>query len=319
MALAISDILQDIPVYLTCLPNRGTNTSFCRLEGWLNLSMSLGQGFVMVVLVNHLSRTLRLKESPFSNTVKDLWLLLLALYIFAGILASIPLFTDDYGMRPQGVCGIPENTTFRVYLHFLLLYGIVWICLIYSTIRMTKVLSYYNHKTKQIKKKSLSLAFQNPVLQESSSGVKHNATITVDSHPQSPTLSPISPSLMSRLSPRLFGSSSVQKQDNMTPEDRIMRVIHTLRWYPVVDIICWLPFTVLRTVQLIIYPSVYTPREWQYGVLLGFLDSMGLGHAVIFFCNTKVRKTLREYISKTRFETKTQPHVRKGSIELTSV
>ena len=57
------------------------------------------------------------------------------LYVVAGIIASIPILLDAYGIVVQGYCWIPGNTTFRVYFRFFALFGIVWICLIYSTVQ----------------------------------------------------------------------------------------------------------------------------------------------------------------------------------------
>ena len=120
--------------------------------------------------MDHLSRILRLQEAPLHTSVKDLWLLVLAVSVFGGILAAIPIFTDDYRILPQGgVCWIPGDTPSRVCFRFFLVYGIVWICIIYSIIRMAQVFRYYNEKSKQIEKKPLSIAFPNPVIKESSS------------------------------------------------------------------------------------------------------------------------------------------------------
>ncbi len=331
MALAISDILLSFKVYVNYLPHRETNISLCRFEGWWRTTMSEIQLFVSVLVVDHLSRILRLQEAPLHTSVKNLWLLVLAVSVFGGILAAIPIFTDDYKMREQMVCWIPGDTTFRVYFRFFLVYGIVWICIIYSIIRMAQVFRYYNEKSKQIEKKPLSIAFKNPVIKESAS-VKDNTTITFDSDHQSTSRPKIPSLILSRLSLRVgsSSSSSVQKQDNMTTEDRIMRVVKTLCGYPVVDLVCWLPFAVFRTIHLIQYVEGKPLLEistLEYYLFMCFLHFMGLGHAVIFFCNQKVRRTLSEYISRTLLQKKIDPktnlqphaHFRRESLELTSV
>ena len=65
IALAISDIILSARVFVSYLPNRDTNIHLCRLEGWFVTTKNLGQAFVSVLLVDHLSRILRLQETPF--------------------------------------------------------------------------------------------------------------------------------------------------------------------------------------------------------------------------------------------------------------
>ena len=116
----------------------------------------------------------------------------------------------------------------------------------------------------------------------------------------------------------------------MTTEDRIMHVVKILCLYPVVDLVCWLPLAVVRTIQLIQYAEgkpLLVLSAWEYYLFFCIQQLMGLGHAVIFFCNQKVRRTLREYISKTLLQKKIDPktnlqphaHFRRESLELTSV
>ena len=72
-----------------------------------------------------------------------------------------------------------------------------------------------------------------------------------------------------------------------------MHVIKTLRWYPVVDLIGWMSFTIIRTIQFIQYVEekrVLGFPTWLYDIFRGLVISMGLGRAVIFFCNQKVIK-----------------------------
>ena len=158
IALAISDILICSISYMSYLPNRDTNISLCRFQAWWIITMTLAQAFVSVLVVDHLSRILRLQDSHLRNA-SHFWLIFLALYVFTGIFTLIPLFTDDYGMHEGGYCWIPADSTFRVYFAFMLENGIVLICLIYSTIQMARVIHYYNTKVKKINKKPL--AFEN--------------------------------------------------------------------------------------------------------------------------------------------------------------
>ena len=338
MALAISDILFCTVAYISYLPNRYVNITLCRFEGWWMTTTHLAQAFVSVLVVDYLSRTLRSRETFFRISTKGLWSLFLALYTFAAILSSIPIFTNDYQMLPQGYCWIPGDTNFRVYFRFILLYCILWICLIYSSIEMAILMHYYNKKIKEVKKKSFTLAFENPALQESSLE-QNKDVITIDSHHQSPTLPPRTDclifyqmkrcNLLSCL--RMNQTSSIQQQDNMDIQDKIMEVIKNLRWYPVVDLIGWFPISLVRTIQIIQFSAgkpILTLPNWVWFVFLaGIQQLMGLGHAAIFFCNEKVRKTLREYISKRICQKKMDPeanlqphaHISRESVELTSV
>ena len=120
---------------------------------------------------------------------------------------------------------------------------------------------------------------------------------------------------------------------DVTVEGKIMHVIKTLRLYPVVDLVCWLPITIYRTITLIEFAAnqpTSTIPDWAWFIILFVLQQgMGLGHALIFFCNVKVRKTLSEYLwrsmcqkqmhPQTNDELNTTGETNKRTIQLTSV
>ena len=93
----------------------------------------------------------------------------------------------------------------------------------------------------------------------------------------------------------------------------------------------WFPITLIRTIQAIQFAEgkpILTLPYWVWFVFLaGIQQYVGLGHAVIFFCNKKVRRTLKEYISERIYhkkrgpQTNVQPHAhfRRETLELTSV